>query len=428
MNSDLSPDLAKENRILQKKLTRAQINLVQIQQSRQNTETLLTASIKELQQSRQVLENREKELEAALLHVQSIQGKLLMAEKMSSLGVLVAGVAHEINNPVGFISGNLEYTEKYTESLLHLINLYEDQANTQANDRVDNQVDPIDRNLDIQTWCNTIDLDFIRTDFPRLIQSMKMGSERIKEIVLSLRTFSRHDEAECKFVNIHEGLDSTLVILAHRLKTQPDRPAITVQREYGSIPDIECYAGQLNQVFMNILGNAIDAIEETWEQHELEPKLEPSRTITIKTQLIEQTNAPTDNLPDDRQSIEDHRSLQSIQPQFIQQWLRISIKDSGRGMPEAVRSRIFDPFFTTKPIGQGTGMGLSISYQIITEKHHGRLDCVSIEGCSTEFILTIPARQTALRSASYVDLANDLANDLVNDLIDADLANNTPVF
>ena len=426
MNPDLNPDLEKENRILQKKLTRAQINLVQIQKSRQNTETLLTASIKELQQSRQVLENREKELEAALLHVQSMQGKLLMAEKMSSLGVLVAGVAHEINNPVGFISGNLEYTEKYTESLLHLINLYEDQAktetqaNNQVNDRVDNPVDPIDRNLDIQAWCNTIDLDFIRTDFPRLIQSMKMGSERIKEIVLSLRTFSRHDEAECKFVNIHEGLDSTLVILAHRLKTQPDRPAITLQREYGSIPDIECYAGQLNQVFMNILGNAIDAIEEAWEQ----PKLNSSRTITIKTQLIEQTNSPLDNLPNDLKSIEDHHLPQFIQPQSTQQWLRISIKDSGSGMPEAVRSRIFDPFFTTKPIGQGTGMGLSISYQIIAEKHHGRLDCISAEGYSTEFILTIPTRQTAFRSASHIDLANDL----VNDSIDVDSANDASIF
>ena len=372
LNPDLSPNLEKENRILQKKLTRAQINLAQIQQSRQNTETLLTASIKELQQSRQVLENREKELEAALLHVQSMQGKLLMAEKMSSLGVLVAGVAHEINNPVGFISGNLEHAEKYTESLLHLLKLYEDQA----------QVNSPDRSAEIQAWCNKIDLSFIRTDFPCLIQSMKMGSERIKEIVLSLRTFSRHDEAECKFVNIHEGLDSTLVILAHRLKTQPDRPAITVQREYGLIPDIECYAGQLNQVFMNILGNAIDAIEEAWEK----PALSPLRTITIKTQLIEQNSTPLERSP-------------KVPPQ----WLRISIKDSGCGMSEDVRSRIFDPFFTTKPIGQGTGMGLSISYQIIIDKHHGRLDCFSVEGCSTEFIVTIPVRQTAVRSASRTD-------------------------
>ena len=372
LNPDLSPNLEKENRILKKKLTRAQINLAQIQQSRQNTETFLKASIKELQQSRQVLENREKELEAALLHVQSMQGKLLMAEKMSSLGVLVAGVAHEINNPVGFISGNLEHAEKYTESLLHLLKLYEDQA----------QVDSPDRSSEIQAWCDTIDLDFIRTDFPCLIQSMKMGSERIKKIVLSLRTFSRQDEAECKFVNIHEGLDSTLVILAHRLKIQPDRPAITVQREYGPIPDIECYAGQLNQVFMNILGNAIDAIEEAWEQ----PALNPLRTITIKTQLIEQNSPPLER-----------------SPKSVQEWLRISIKDSGRGMSEDVRSHIFDPFFTTKPIGQGTGMGLSISYQIITEKHHGRLDCFSVEGCSTEFIVTIPVRQTAVRSASRVD-------------------------
>ena len=381
MNPDLNPDLEKENRILQKKLTRAQINLAQIQQSRQNTETLLTASIKELQESRQVLENREKALEVALLHVQSIQGQLLMAEKMSSLGVLVAGVAHEINNPVGFISGNLEHAENYTSALLHLLKLYEDQA------QAENQVNTADRRAEIEAWCDNIDLNFIRTDFPCLIKSMKMGSERIKEIVLSLRTFSRHDEAECKFVNIHDGLDSTLVILAHRLKTQPDRPAITVQREYGPIPDIECYAGQLNQVFMNILGNAIDAIEEAWEDTAWkQPELKPLRTITIKTQLMEQASPPLE-----------------CSPQSLQQWLRISITDSGRGMSEGVRSHIFDPFFTTKPIGQGTGMGLSISYQIITDKHHGRLECFGAEGCSTEFILTIPVTQTAVRSASRVD-------------------------
>ena len=381
MNPDLNPDLEEENRILQKKLTRAQINLAQIQQSRQNTETLLAASIKELQESRQVLENREKALEAALLHVQSIQGKLLMAEKMSSLGVLVAGVAHEINNPVSFISGNLEHAENYTAALLHLLKLYEDQA------QAENQVNTADRRAEIEAWCDNIDLNFIRTDFPCLIKSMKMGSERIKEIVLSLRTFSRHDEAECTFVNIHDGLDSTLVILAHRLKTQPDRPAITVQREYGPIPDIECHAGQLNQVFMNILGNAIDAIEEAWEDTAWkQPELKPLRTITIKTQLMEQASPPLE-----------------CSPQSLQQWLRISIKDSGRGMSEGVRSHIFDPFFTTKPIGQGTGMGLYISYQIITDKHHGRLECFGAEGCSTEFILTIPVTQTAVRSASRVD-------------------------
>ena len=381
MNPDLNPDLEEENRILQKKLTRAQINLAQIQQSRQNTETLLAASIKELQEFRQVLENREKALEAALLHVQSIQGKLLMAEKMSSLGVLVAGVAHEINNPVSFISGNLEHAENYTAALLHLLKLYEDQA------QAENQVNTADRRAEIEAWCDNIDLNFIRTDFPCLIKSMKMGSERIKEIVLSLRTFSRHDEAECTFVNIHDGLDSTLVILAHRLKTQPDRPAITVQREYGPIPDIECHAGQLNQVFMNILGNAIDAIEEAWEDTAWkQPELKPLRTITIKTQLMEQASPPLE-----------------CSPQSLQQWLRISIKDSGRGMSEGVRSHIFDPFFTTKPIGQGTGMGLSISYQIITDKHHGRLECFGAEGCSTEFILTIPVTQTAVRSASRVD-------------------------
>ncbi len=357
--------LEKENRTLQKKLARAQINLTQIQASRQQAEALLKASIRELQDSRQVLKNRETELETALLNVQSIQGQLMMAEKMSSLGVLVAGVAHEINNPVGFISGNLDYVEKYTQSLLHLLELYE-------------QHNP-DRNPEIEDWCAEIDLDFVLEDFPRLIRSMKMGADRIKEIVLSLRTFSRHDEAEFKTVNIHDGIDSTLVILAHRLKSEGARPEIEVMRHYGDIPPIQCYAGQLNQVLMNIVGNAIDSIEEAWEQTGGPPT--STRRITIKTHLIEQFS-------------EQCHPEQCHPKQPPQQWLTIAIADSGRGIPESIRSHIFDPFFTTKPVGKGTGMGLSISYQIITEKHHGRLDCVSQVGQGTEFILTIPVQQT----------------------------------
>jgi two-component system, NtrC family, sensor kinase len=341
-------ELEKENRILQKKLARAQINLTQIQTSRQQAEAMLKAGIRELQASRQVLEDRERELQDALTDVQSMQGQLLMSEKMSSLGVLVAGVAHEINNPVSFISGNLEYVESYTEMLLHLLELY-DRHNS-------------DRHPDIDAWCDEIDLDFVLKDFPRLIQSMKMGSDRIKEIVLSLRTFSRHDEAECKAVDIHDGLDSTLVILGHRLKAEGDRPSIEVVRNYGDISPVECYAGQLNQVFMNILGNAIDAIEES--RHRLTTQLTPPRLITVTTRLVDQN------------------------------WVQVSIADSGKGMPEKVRAHVFDPFFTTKPIGQGTGMGLSISYQIIVDKHHGRLDCFSEPGRGTEFVLTIPIWQT----------------------------------
>jgi two-component system, NtrC family, sensor kinase len=343
--------LEKENRILQKKLARAQINLTQIQTSRQQAEALLKASIRELQESRQVLKNREKELETALLNVQSIQGQLMMAEKMSSLGVLVAGVAHEINNPVSFISGNLDYVDRYTQSLLHLLHLYE-------------QHNP-DCPPEIEDWCEEIDLNFVVEDFPRLIRSMKMGSDRIKEIVLSLRTFSRHDEADFKTVDIHDGIESTLVILGHRLKAEGDRPAIEVIRNYGEIPPIECYAGQLNQVLMNIIGNAIDALEEAREKPHFSQTCD--RTITIQTRLMES-------------------------------WLSISIADSGNGIPEQVRSHIFDPFFTTKPVGKGTGMGLSISYQIITEKHHGRLDCFSEVGQGSEFVLTIPVQQTRYRS------------------------------
>lgn len=292
---------------------------------------------------------RTAELSDALIELQKMQAQLIQNEKMSSLGQLVAGVAHEINNPVNFIHGNLLHAQEYAEDLLRTIDLYQT-----ANPNLDRQT---------QTELDAIDLDFIKGDFPKLLSSMNVGTERIHNIVKSLRHFSRVDEAEFKEADIHEGLDSTLMILHNRLKARPEHPGINVIKDYADLPKIECYAGQLNQVFMNILTNAIDALEayartSTEEQQQTDPP-----TIWIKTQ---QLNAD---------------------------WVSIHIINNGPPIPAEIQSRLFDPFFTTKPIGQGTGLGLSISYQIIVDKHKGTLKCESQPGRGTAFIIEIPTRQ-----------------------------------
>jgi two-component system, NtrC family, sensor kinase len=305
-----------------------------------------------LQQSNQELEDRVAArtvaLSLALEELKKSQLHLIHSEKMSSLGQLVAGIAHEINNPVNFIYGNLDHAHAYTQDLIRLLQLYQ---------KYDVNGYPA-----IQKVETAIDLEFLLADLPKIFTSMRMGAERIKAIVLSLRLFSRMDEAEVKTVNIHEGIDSTLVILDHRLKATAERAAIQVVKDYGPLPLVECYAGQLNQVFMNILSNAIDALEEinTYRTDDL-------RQITIRTGLIDA------------------------------HWVKIEIIDNGVGMSEAVKRKIFDPFFTTKPIGKGTGMGLGISYQIIAEKHGGKLDCFSTLGQGSKFVMQIPlalSRQT----------------------------------
>lgn len=306
---------------------------------------------KALQQS----ESREREkallLEQALQELKKMQIQLVNSEKMSSLGQLIAGIAHEINNPINFIYGNLTHAEEYSNNILNLINRYQ-ESYTEKPPEIEEEID-------------RIDLEFVREDLPKVLGSIKLGAERIITLVQSLRTFSRIDEADLKEVDIHEGIDSTLLILSNRFKPKPDRAAIEIIKSYGNLPLVECYVGQLNQVFMNILSNAIDAIEESLEK---EPTKKEKGILRIITELT----------PDRKTVI-------------------IHIADNGIGMTEEVKKLIFGHFYTTKPAGKGTGIGLTISYDIIVDKHHGSLDVNSTEGEGTEFIIKIPLRQTQLK-------------------------------
>ncbi len=286
---------------------------------------------------------RTNELNQALENLKRTQVQLVQSEKMSSLGQLVAGVAHEINNPVNFIHGNLNHVNEYTQGLLELVQLYQKHY-----------PEPTE---EVEDYIEELELDFLEEDLGKMLSSMKMGSDRIRQIVLSLRNFSRLDEADQKPVDLHEGIESTMMILQHRLKAHPDRPAIEVIRKYGELPPVECYPSKLNQVFMNILANAIDALEDSYVSGNT--KLQ----ITISTE------------------------------QLVNQWIAIRIADNGKGIPEEVVAKIFEPFFTTTSVGKGTGLGLSISHQIITEKHGGKFDCYSTPGQGTKFLMQIPCKQ-----------------------------------
>lgn len=298
------------------------------------------------------LQKSLRQMEAALQELRRTQSQLVQSEKMSSLGQLVAGIAHEINNPTSFIYGNVNHAESYMKQMLDLINHYQVHYPQPAPDIADRLV--------------AIDLEFVQEDFPKVIHSMRTGAERIQSIVSALQNFSRMDESEVKFANVHEGIDSTLMILSQRLNRTDGKLPIAVVKNYIDLPEINCYAGQLNQVFMNVLLNALDALDERDRQRPIEEIQQHPSQITITTSLLK------------------------ISEGYGQQMVQIQIKDNGVGIPKTVRDRIFDPFFTTKPVGQGTGMGLAISYQVITEKHNGRLSCQSEPGQGTEFTILLP--------------------------------------
>ncbi|MEG4394330.1 PAS domain-containing protein [Microcoleus sp. BROC3] len=292
------------------------------------------------------LREREKaqQLEQTLEYLKNAQSQLIQAEKMSSIGQMVAGVAHEINNPVNFIYGNIIPAAQYASDLLNLIELYQQHY-----------PEPVP---EIAQELAEVEVDFIADDFPKIMASMQEGANRIKQIVLSLRNFSRLDEKERKVIDIHEGIESTLVILQHRLQSQPKRPEIQLIKNYGKLPKVECYPAQLNQVFMNLLLNAIDAVEES------------SANCTCKVNQI--------------------RIVTEVSSR---NQVCVRIADSGPGICPEVQSRMFDPFFTTKPIGRGTGLGLSISYQIVKDTHGGKLECHSEVGRGTEFAIELPISQ-----------------------------------
>ena len=313
-----------------------------------------------LRRSEAKLREQTHQLENTLQQLKGAQAQLVQNEKMSSLGQMVAGVAHEINNPVNFIYGNLIPAEEYIKDLLELIKVYQVYYPTPAPEIADK--------------IRSIELDFILEDMQKLFGSIKIGADRIREIVKSLRTFSRLDQADMKKVNIHEGIDSTLMILQHRLKEQPKRAPIQVIKEYGDLPELECYAGQLNQVFMNICSNAIDALEQMAQQGEATKsswqKRFPDHLLYTHCQLL--TIRISTLLVDGK-------------------WVEIRIADNGNGIDSDAIAKIYDPFYTTKPIGYGTGLGLAISYQII-QSHEGFLQCTSEVGRGTEFIIKIPWR------------------------------------
>ncbi|WP_420705291.1 ATP-binding protein [Kamptonema sp. PCC 6506] len=299
--------------------------------------------------SAETAQTQAQQIAETLHKLQATQTQLIQTEKMSSLGSMVAGVAHEINNPINFISGNLTYAIDYIKDLLDLLHLYQ---------KYSPNPDP-----ELQEKADSIDLEFLTADLPKLISSMKLGTDRIRQIVMSLRNFSRLDESDKKPVDIHEGIDSTLLILQHRFNLYGGNLNVKIIKEYGNLPLVECCAGQLNQVFMNIISNAIDALEN-----------QPApRIITIRTEVM---NGEGDD--------------SSLSPIAAGKFAVIRISDNGPGMAEPVINRSFDPFFTTKPVGKGTGLGLSISHHIIVEKHGGILKCISEPGKGAEFWIQIP--------------------------------------
>jgi signal transduction histidine kinase len=319
------------------------------------------AAFEQMQQILAVAQTQQQSqaLAEALDRLSKSQAQLIQSEKLSHLGQLVAGIAHEINNPVNFICGNLTHANRYAQQLIELLALYRQEHPSPS---------PA-----LQRRLEELDLDFILEDFPKLLGSMQMGGDRIRQIVLSLRGFSRPDAPEMQPTNLHEGIDNTLLILHHRLKPRSNFRGIHVVCEYGKVPLVECYPNQINQVFMNLISNAIDALEEmnVAEQDDT-IQAQPSRPqITIRT-------------------------LQIPDPQGGNPRVIICIADNGNGIPLEIQARLFEPFFTTKAIGKGTGLGLSISRDIIVNTHGGDLQCYSEPGKGSEFWIELPVKQASI--------------------------------
>ncbi len=294
----------------------------------------------------QQLQTQAVELNCTLKDLKRSEMQLIQQEKMISLGQLVAGMAHEINNPINVIYGNLNHVERYSYDLLQLLTAYQHYY-------------PNPPEL-LRADLHNADLPFLQEDLAKLLESMKLGSQRIRDLVLSLRNFSRLDEADCKFVNLHEGIDNALVFLQYRIQGNMTRPDIEIVKQYGELPLVECYARHFNQVMINLLTNAIDALEERSRSQSCRDMAAHPYRIAITT------------------------------TQTAADWIAVTIADTGTGIPERMRSRLFDPFFTSKPVGQGAGLGLSISYQIITEKHSGKFSCDSTWGEGTKFVIELP--------------------------------------
>ncbi len=332
-----------DHRMIERSLELSSVELSEA--NSQLRELLTTVEGKVVERTAEVTQSNKK-LEQALTDLQEMQVQLIQSEKMSALGQLIAGIAHEINNPVNFIHGNLSHLSSYIINLLAFVELSQKCCS--------------DRNVAINKMAEEIDLEFMKNDLPKIIQSMEVGTSRIREIVLSLRNFSHLGEAEFKQVDIHQGIDDTLLILKHRLSRQGSSSQVDVIKDYGDLPLVNCFAGLLNQVFLNILVNAIDALEETQSINHYQKSPTTHSWIRIQTTVI-------DN-----------------------QYIEIVIADNGIGIAESIQQKVFNPFFTTKPVGKGTGMGMAISYQIITERHNGRLTFASTLGKGTEFKIQMP--------------------------------------
>ena len=302
----------------------------------------IARNITDRRQAEAAVIEKSQELEKALQELKQAQLQMVQNEKMATLGNLVAGVAHEVNNPIGFLKGSISNAEDYIKDIFTHLELYQENY-PQASEEIEDNAEEID-------------LEYLSEDLPKLLNSMKLATERIKDISISLRTFSRADTDKKTSFDIHAGIDSTILILKHRLKANEKRPEIEIIKNYAALPQVECFPGQLNQVFMNIISNAIYALRD---------KNAKQPAIIISTLLKNKQN------------------------------IAISIKDNGIGINQSVLDKIFDPFFTTKPVGKGTGLGLSISYQIIVDKHDGIFNCKSLPNKGTEFSIEIPVKHTS---------------------------------